>query len=558
MSERDRVSSAILPFVSVFVALIAFLVLQDAAFLASDGNFHYPVPGVYAHLALAELIRDSALADIPRLLAQGSSSPIYSMLLVPFAKTSMFIYAPLGFAIIGLIGASAAWGRILWLSGYSNSMLGMIIAAAGPIVLTFVGLAFSGTEHILHLAACLVLVSGVLQFSDHARAGRAIKLGALFVPLFRVEGLVLAVLVALFALARLRLRLAILLLMLALIPSAAAVYGLMLLGVDPLTIHMLESVTYPASLDPVVWRSALLNRVALIAASPNALILAGLVAVAIFVFFSAPWRKGMIAVVTLAGIAHLIFGKLGQSDGMDLFEVYIVSSLVISLSAATVTFKRLQFLAVLPIIYAGSVYAPNLIFNAPKLPGELARVNAAPDQIVSQPLPAPTAPSEITETELPEDLGDPTDTATGPDEIEEQPDIIVAEDPQNEEQIEEDFAGLEAEATQAPEITQAPETNENSAPVATVTEQSAEEPTEPAIESPQPLPIEGEGIQSNPEVTVEEPTPSAPSYVFNLPQDEGVTGFARAPGNWSATVSANYQFDLEPGEQPGFTTGSSQ
>lgn len=359
-TETDR--SAQLPILAVLAALLAFLALLYASYVAAGGVFEYPLDDPYIHMAMAEQMRAGGYGVNAGEYAAASSSPLFSVLLMPFAGEPAQRLLPLYWNIAGLIAAAWLWGRILWQAGYGGSVLGMGLALIGPVALNMMGLAFTGMEHMLHVAASLAIVSGLLTFLDTGRIGKLLLLGIFLTPLMRFEGLALAILAALVVMVRGRFSSGLVLLVLAIAPIAGFSYFLTTLGLEPLP----SSVTAKLGIreGETQLLSLIIAKVQQTAGGTRQLLLAGFVVVAAILAVLKPVRASgrwpLLFAVGGAGVAHLIFGRYGWMNRYEIYILVIMAAGLLAVSAGTGR-KSLPLLALIPILFTGAYYVPRVI-----------------------------------------------------------------------------------------------------------------------------------------------------------------------------------------------------
>ncbi|KMW56117.1 putative membrane protein of unknown function [Candidatus Rhodobacter oscarellae] len=370
MNKEIAPPTAVLPFLAAFVALLAFLALQDTAFLTAGGNFEYPLDDPYIHLAMAEQMRAGGYGVNAGEYAAAASSPLFPVLLMPFADTEWHRYLPFVWNGIGLVLSALLWGRILSQAGYGTSPSGLLFAVLGPLALHFVGVAFTGMEHSLHLAASLGIVAGLLRFVDRGDVGRLLMFSVLLSPLLRPEGLALAGMAVLVVLSYRRLRPATTLLVLGFLPTVLFAVGLTRLGLDPVPSSVTSKIALPHEASGLA--GYFLEKAEALISSANATVLVGVLVLAV-----GKGRRPLVLAVLVAAVAHVFLGRFGW---MDRYEVYILGAVAAGLLAAAAHERRLQILVVIPILYAGSVYAPRTLKLYPDTPravflqqGQMAR-----------------------------------------------------------------------------------------------------------------------------------------------------------------------------------------
>jgi len=344
--------------ISVIAGLAYFAVLQIAAWKVAGRVFEYPLDDPYIHLAMAEQMAAGGYGVNPGDYASAASSAFYPVLLMPFAGEAVQRWLPLFWNMIGLIAAAWLWGRILLKSGYGTGRLGLALAVSGPILLNMSGLAFTGMEHALHVAASLGIVLGLIRFLDTGQVGVALVMGVGLAPLMRFEGLALALLASGAVMLKDRIGPGLALAALSVVPIAVFCLFLVSLGLDPLPNSVSAKLALPA--DPTTgWWAHYAER---FAANPEKIpfyILLAQVVIAVALFFVRDIRRSsrvaLLFVLFGMGAAHLIAGRYGW---MDRYEVYVVASMTAGFFALVSVTNRLLPRAVvgLPMLAAGALY----------------------------------------------------------------------------------------------------------------------------------------------------------------------------------------------------------
>ena len=365
-TEARTGTAFLLPLLAVLAALLTFMALLDASYVTAGAVFEYPLDDPYIHMAMAEQMRAGGYGVNAGEYAAASSSPLYPVLLMPFAGEPEQRLLPLYWNIAGLIAAAWLWGRILWQAGYGGSVLGAVLALIGPVALNMIGLAYTGMEHMLHVAASLAIISGLLTFLDTGRIGKLLILGVFLAPLLRFEGLALAILAALVVLVRARFATGLVMMVLAVAPVAGFAYFLTTLGLEPLPSSVTAKLATPgAEGGAMALMEAKLQE---IAGGTRQQLLAGfIVLAAIFALLKPVWNSGrwaLLFVVGGAGVAHMLFGRFGW---MNRYEIYILITMAAGLLAVAggTDSKRLKLLALVPVVLVGAFYTPRLISNYP-------------------------------------------------------------------------------------------------------------------------------------------------------------------------------------------------
>lgn len=365
--EATRLGSwLLLPLLAVAVALTAFLALLYVSYVAAGGVFEYLLDDPYIHMAMAEQMRAGGYGVNAGEYAAASSSPLYPVLLMPFAGEPAQRLLPLFWNTVGLIVAAWLWGRILWQAGYGGSVLGAVLALIGPVALNLMGLAGTGMEHTLHVAASLAIVSGLLTFLDKDKIGSLLILGVFLAPMLRFEGLALAVLAAFAVLARRRLSAGLGLLVLAVAPVAGFMLFLTVLGLDPLPSSVTAKLAAPGSDGGLLAQIG--EKLHLITVGTRQQLLAGFLLVALILALLKPVRNSarwpLLLAIAGAGVAHMLFGRFGW---MNRYEIYILITVAAGLLAVAAGGgnRRLPVLVLVPILLAGAYYVPTVVRDFP-------------------------------------------------------------------------------------------------------------------------------------------------------------------------------------------------
>ncbi len=351
------------PLWGMLSALAGFLALQARAF-GIAGVLEYPLDDVYIHLAVASNIAAGSYGVNAGEPASAASSILYPFLLLPFPGTEAQRLLPLVWNALAVAGAGWVWGRIVLAAGLAGAT-GAVVAVAGPVLLNIPGVGFTGMEASLHLLASLVVVLGLWR----ALAGQGVAAwfvaAAVAAPLLRYEGLALSLLSAgaLFLHGHRRAALA----MALGAAGGVAAFGLFLvsLGLEPLPSSVLVKTAGLARIGDPASR-LLVGLVANLLTPAGALLGLLVVAVAAALLTLPGLRRGaagtVLAVAWAAGLAHLLFGKIGW---MHRYEPYAVASLLAAVLLAgaavgTGAGGRLRALALVSVAAAGFVYLPTL------------------------------------------------------------------------------------------------------------------------------------------------------------------------------------------------------
>lgn len=346
---------------SVAAALAAFGALMAAALARAGWVFEYPLDDVYIHLAIAEQITRGGYGVNAGELASAGSSPLYPLLLLPFPGTEFQRLLPLMWNIVGLVASAWLWGRNLVVAGLfapDRAGLGWAAAILGPVAINSFGLAFTGMEHSLHMAASLAVVLGLQQMAEDRQLNAPLLLGIVLSTALRLEGLALGLLAAVVVFRLRGPRAAALCALLAVAPVALFIGTLTALGLDPLpeSVQAKLSANDVIQLDPAtrVVQNFLIN----LSYRIGPVLLAGagvLLALLVLLPSLRPLgRRSLVMAVLLAVVAHLFFGRIGW---MDRYEGYIWAVLAAGLMIAVARGPRLLAAAAFAGIVAGGIYA---------------------------------------------------------------------------------------------------------------------------------------------------------------------------------------------------------
>ena len=185
-----------LPLTALAGGLGLYAALVVATLRLTGGAFEYPLDDPYIHLALAEQIVRGGYGINPGELSSPGSSPLFPLLLTPFAGTDMQRYLPAFWNVVGLSASALIWGRLLVEAGYGRAGwrgLGFAAAFLGPMVLLMPQVGFLGMEHTLHAAGALIVVLGLYRHLSGTRTGGValILAGVLLSSVMRFEGMAL-------------------------------------------------------------------------------------------------------------------------------------------------------------------------------------------------------------------------------------------------------------------------------------------------------------------------------------------------------------------------------
>jgi len=327
-----------------------FLAIQGL-FYVNAGVFEYPLDDVYIHLAMAEQIAAGGYGVNPGEFAAASSSPLYSLLLVPLSGTDLHRFVPLLWNLLAITGIGLLVAHVMARGFAGRAGTGAILF--GVTLITAISLhvsvvAATGMEHSLHVCVSLMLLVGLIDVLKTGRIGPLLIAGIVLGPVLRFEGVALSLLAALAVLVAGRVRPAILLGLAGVLPLAAFMMFLTRLGLDPLPSSVLVKLEVSQS---VGLFGSLLPRLSDNFGQIPGATLAALGGISLLAGLSSGNRNGVILgfVIAAAVAAHLGFGRIGW---MDRYENYILAfasmgALYLTISHARATLSWILSIAVL-------------------------------------------------------------------------------------------------------------------------------------------------------------------------------------------------------------------
>ena len=168
---------------------------------ATGGAWEYALDDVYIHLAMSEQVAAGKYGVNPQEPASASSSILYSYLLAPFARFGFHWLVPLVIGLFSLLAAAYLWAGVLKTAvkqAPDLTIVCLVLAAFGPVFLHLPGMSLIGMEHILHVVTVLLVLLGLIRFSQTGRVGWMLAAGIVLNPIVRFEGLSISLLALLF------------------------------------------------------------------------------------------------------------------------------------------------------------------------------------------------------------------------------------------------------------------------------------------------------------------------------------------------------------------------
>ncbi len=353
--ERTQLERGSRP-AAVLGALAAFGALMLVALFRNGWSFEYPLDDVYIHLAMAEQIAKGGYGVNPGEVASAASSPLYPLLLTPFADSVFQRWWPLLWNLAALVLASVLFAAALAAAGFGRA--GIVLGAAAPLALSMYLTAFTGMENMAHGAASLAIVLGLWRFVETDRVGWLLLAGVFLAPAFRLEGLALALaaggVVAILG----RPGPGLGLMALAAFPAVLFAAFLLSLGLQPLPNSVI------AKLGDTAGASGIFGKIGANSQTYGGRYLLALILVVGgigAVTLQRNRRRGLFALaVAAAGLAHLALGSTGW---MDRYENYAVISLVAALALVLVDSGPLQKILLITAAMAGGLltYGPSAL-----------------------------------------------------------------------------------------------------------------------------------------------------------------------------------------------------
>ncbi len=368
--QIGQTSAQTYPVWTVAGAVLAFVGFLGLAMMGAGGAFEYPLDDVYIHLAMAEQMAAGGYGVNAGEYASAASSPLYPVLLMPFAGTEIQRFLPLFWNATALVAAAWLLGKLFTQAGLGRG--GLALAFIAPFALFMQNNAYSSMEHMLHTAASLAIVLGLWRFVETGRIGGLLILGVIMAPAFRLEGMAMAMAAGgvVFLMGRPVAGLA--LAGLAAVPLILLVTGLTSLGLDPLPNSVTAKLpaTHAENAGFFEGIASTLNRNA---GQIGGRLVLGLTLVtwliALVLYGRGEKARGLIGLaIAAAAFAHLAIASTGW---LDRYENYLVVSLVGVLCVLVAPLGLSARWGVIGLALAGSV-----LTYAPKIDNNLAGLRA--------------------------------------------------------------------------------------------------------------------------------------------------------------------------------------
>ncbi|MCK0142206.1 hypothetical protein [Aliiroseovarius sp. F20344] len=354
-------NSGQLTLVSVIVGVVAFVLYQGVSLIRA-GVFEYPLDDVYIHLAVAEQIAAGGYGVNPGEYTSAASSPIYPLLLTPFAGTAAQAWLPLFWNSLALVLACVLWARIVVQTGASRAWM-LTFAALGPLAFNFAGAAMVGMEHGLHILASLAVLRGLQIQMDESRISWLLIAGMVLGPVVRFEGLAVTGGGALALLMMGRWAIGTGLFAAATVLVAGFMWFLTSLGLEPLPNSVMAKLSGSGSERFSLVDLPIKVLVQLFSHKAVVLLIALLCALVLLVRPSTdgPWRKALLTSALFTGFGHLLLGQFGWLERYELYAMTFVLGSIMLVVLKDETLFTLRLLLLAGFGFLGASYGQSLL-----------------------------------------------------------------------------------------------------------------------------------------------------------------------------------------------------
>ena len=368
--QIGQTSAQTYPVWTVAGAVLAFVGFLGLAMMGAGGAFEYPLDDVYIHLAMAEQMAAGGYGVNAGEYASAASSPLYPVLLMPFAGSDVQRFLPLFWNVVALVASAWLLGRLFMVAELGRA--GLLLAVVAPFALFMQNNAYSSMEHMLHTAASLAIVLGLWRFVETRHVGWLLVAGVALAPAFRLEGLAMAMAAGGVVLLLGRPVAGLALAALATLPVIGLMVFLTSLGLEPLPNSVTAKLpaTHAENAGLLESVGSTLNRNA--GQIGGRLVLALTLVtwlIALVLYARGDKARGLIGLaVATAAFAHLAMASTGW---LDRYENYLVVSLFGVLCLLVASLTPTARWAVL-----GGALAGSLLTYAPKIDNNLAGLRA--------------------------------------------------------------------------------------------------------------------------------------------------------------------------------------
>ena len=329
-TTRNSMTSGRYSAIAIAISLGVYAVVQTIAY-AQIGAFEFPLDDVYIHLAVAEQIAVGGYGVNPGEFTSAASSPLYPLLLTPFAGSSFQVWMPVFWNILAMVLAAGLWGRIV-AEAVTDWRWALGLAVIGPLAFNLPGLAFVGMEHTLHVLAGMAVLRGLQTHFKDGKISWLLIAGMLLGPLVRFEGLAVTggAMVALTLTGRWALGVTLFAAGVLLVAAFSAT--LVSLGLEPLPNSVMAKLAGGGQ-DGRFSLSSIPVKIIINLVSDKAVVLL----VAAFVALAA-WAKAgkdariaraCLVAAVFTGIGHLILGQFGWFNRYELYAISFVFGLMV-------------------------------------------------------------------------------------------------------------------------------------------------------------------------------------------------------------------------------------
>ena len=200
-TNSQKQSAAQIDRIAIFLALPAvamiFLGLILSVIKINQGTFIYTTDDAYIHLALSDQIRHGNYGINAGQHAAPDSSILYPLLLVPASGSPIHPYFPLVLNCLAALLTVVIMERFLTHLRLTHDTFGALAQATALLLvaigLNLIGVAFTGLEHSVHIAATAACVYGLALFLDRGKMPVWLPVVVVLAPLIRYEGLSLSI-----------------------------------------------------------------------------------------------------------------------------------------------------------------------------------------------------------------------------------------------------------------------------------------------------------------------------------------------------------------------------
>jgi hypothetical protein len=173
---------------AALVAALCFGFLLVDALTAGEGALFYTLDDPYIHLALAQRLQHGLYGINPGEPASPASSILFPFLLVPLADRATGAWLPLAMNLAAMLATVLVMARLWFIAGARRYGV-MLLTIASTLALNWIGIAFTGLEHSLHVLASLAVVLGLWLVLTEQRLAWWFVLALIAGPALRYEGL---------------------------------------------------------------------------------------------------------------------------------------------------------------------------------------------------------------------------------------------------------------------------------------------------------------------------------------------------------------------------------